>query len=1437
MKRNLERIALFAFIVGLTLPRLALAQTYEVPAGVIASGGGTVGVAGSYSITGTVGQSAPGTVSAVGSYAVAGGFWPQAQALTGGPAADIDTIVVDVAGSGDFTTFQAAVNYLTTFGVTKPVKIQVKQGTYTESITIGLISGVSAINTITFEPHPDNTASVVLTYDATDGADNWVVKLEFAQYITFQSLTIQALDAVYTRVFDIVQDADHNNLLDNTLIGRATALNGLDQALISLRASSGSKPDSVIIRGNRFLNGAFGVTTQWTMAGEYLTDLEIVGNTFTGQAFGAIEILNADGPVINENTISSAAGMNMTGIRIFSCLNDVEVIGNLIDLAQGGRGINGVNVIGAATQKVLIANNCISIGGGDPNLAVGIQLVGTATWGAGDYIQVLHNTVHIFNVDANNGFGLYIVNSDNLLTNLAVHNNIFTNTGGGYALYNDSAPTTNYTSSHNDLYATGTFLIRWDGAEFGDLTSFQSTNTGLETYSISADPQFADAAAGNYDLRNSSPAIGWGDPSIIAPPIDFDIAGVDRPLPAGSNPDLGAYENALGTPSEDLPPDAPTGLVAVAGDGQADLSWRSNSEADFLRYRVYQSENQTKWVKVDSTGASLPLDSTRTITSLNNGTRYYFYVTAVDNALNESGSSNIADVTPQSVSGAPTALTRVPLNITSTSAILRGRVNPNGLSTDVSFKWGTTTGYGNTITAAPNPVTGTAAVGVSATLEALTTGTPYHYQVVATSSAGTSYGDDGSFTTPADADVTIDNRVVSGDGVVTFPNTSVSLDFTFSGTAGTNFIEVTKFGFPPGGALPADLFLYSTDYWEINRTGTATDFAVAITLNLGFSGVSTGTNKTDFRLLRRDSGGTGTWTVAAQEAFAMGDSTITFTGISGFSQFVVVTSAPDEIAPQISSTGANPLPVTAGYPVTVTAQVSDDRSTPVVELIYLVGGGGIADTSIRTMQEGSSGQYSYTIPGTDVRFTGLLVQIKAVDAAGNDSVTAPVSLPVSYGDNTFGTSTLPGMFTSTNGIPDSTWRLFSVPGYLTNSSLSLNIGDELGVESSDFTWKVFAYNSNTGSYARPSNLLAGVGYWINQRIDPSLNFILTAGQTKSLEGFEIDMDPKTWYLIGNPFPFDVPFQFDGRFYGPITYDGSGWTGERTTMLPWGGYAVYNRTDAVTTLTLSAVPGPLLLAKTTEPEQLDGWLMHLAARGERYTDVANAIGRIQGASEQLDRFDNPEPPFIDGYITLVMERPEWGGPLTALSSDIRSFEETDGTWDLQLRTKDAGGPIALSSRLEGSLPAGHKVVLMDLQQRAVYDLTAGEVPAAITDYSERYPYYLKVMAGSAEYVGQAVDEALAQLPLDFALAQNYPNPFNPSTRLQYSLTRPAPVSLKVYNLLGQEITTLYEGWQDLGHFEALWDGRDRFGNSVATGIYFAVFRAQGRLYTRKMLLLK
>ena len=252
---------------------------------------------------------------------------------------------------------------------------------------------------------------------------------------------------------------------------------------------------------------------------------------------------------------------------------------------------------------------------------------------------------------------------------------------------------------------------------------------------------------------------------------------------------------------------------------------------------------------------------------------------------------------------------------------------------------------------------------------------------------------------------------------------------------------------------------------------------------------------------------------------------------------------------------------------------------------------------------------------------------------------------------------------------------------------------------------------------------------------------------------------------------------------------------------------------------------------------DGWLLHLNVQGKMYFDSLTTVGRLAGATEQLDYFDNPEPPYIGGFVSLAMERDDWGANLPRFTSDIRSIEETDGVWDLALYVKDERGPITLSHDLQGDLPPGSHIVLLDVLTREVHDLLADDRPVTITDYREDFPYRLKVVAGSAGYVDQTTEKILAELPSAFALAQNYPNPFNPATHLRYSLIRPTRVTLKVYNLLGQEVVTLVDGWQDLGHYEVIWDGRDRFGSQAATGIYFAVYMAEGRTFARKMVMMK
>jgi serine protease len=94
-----------------------------------------------------------------------------------------------------------------------------------------------------------------------------------------------------------------------------------------------------------------------------------------------------------------------------------------------------------------------------------------------------------------------------------------------------------------------------------------------------------------------------------------------------------------------------------------------------------------------------------------------------------------------------------------------------------------------------------------------------------------------------------------------------------------------------------------------------------------------------------------------------------------------------------------------------------------------------------------------------------------------------------------------------------------------------------------------------------------------------------------------------------------------------------------------------------------------------------------------------------------------------------------------------------------------------------------------------------------------------------------------VPSAFELSQNYPNPFNPDTRIMYSLDRSANVRLMVYNLLGQEVARLVDGFRNAGSYEVTWDGRNDSGSSVSSGIYFYKLEAGENSAVRKMLLMK
>jgi len=88
-----------------------------------------------------------------------------------------------------------------------------------------------------------------------------------------------------------------------------------------------------------------------------------------------------------------------------------------------------------------------------------------------------------------------------------------------------------------------------------------------------------------------------------------------------------------------------------------------------------------------------------------------------------------------------------------------------------------------------------------------------------------------------------------------------------------------------------------------------------------------------------------------------------------------------------------------------------------------------------------------------------------------------------------------------------------------------------------------------------------------------------------------------------------------------------------------------------------------------------------------------------------------------------------------------------------------------------------------------------------------------------------------------LTQNVPNPFNPRTTISFELPRRMVASLAVYDAAGRHVCDLAKGERSAGRHEVVWDGTDRRGASVASGVYFYVLEAGSERLTGKMVLMR
>ncbi|OGU55708.1 MAG: hypothetical protein A2V66_13800 [Ignavibacteria bacterium RBG_13_36_8] len=134
--------------------------------------------------------------------------------------------------------------------------------------------------------------------------------------------------------------------------------------------------------------------------------------------------------------------------------------------------------------------------------------------------------------------------------------------------------------------------------------------------------------------------------------------------------------------------------------------------------------------------------------------------------------------------------------------------------------------------------------------------------------------------------------------------------------------------------------------------------------------------------------------------------------------------------------------------------------------------------------------------------------------------------------------------------------------------------------------------------------------------------------------------------------------------------------------------------------------------------------------------------------------------------------------------------------------------------------------------------SGTVTPTKTDYTftpTSTSYSNVTVNQSTNYTGTgptSVEQLSTLLPTAYSVEQNYPNPFNPTTKIKYDIPKETFVSLRVYDLFGQEIEILVNERLPAGRYESEFNG-----SKLASGIYFYRLQAGSFTKTKKLILLK
>ncbi len=482
-------------------------------------------------------------------------------------------------------------------------------------------------------------------------------------------------------------------------------------------------------------------------------------------------------------------------------------------------------------------------------------------------------------------------------------------------------------------------------------------------------------------------------------------------------------------------------------------------------------------------------------------------------------------------------------------------------------------------------------------------------------------------------------------------------------------------------------------------------------------------------------------------------------------------------------------------------------------------------TTPLSIPAGDSLQLNFNFTPASLGYFGATI------AVASDDPASPKSIPIG------GTGTT----STTDNIFAAGWNLMSIPVNPTSNLASDILGDDIT--------NYFLYKYSAGSYISSSTIDTTHGYWLG----------IEQAETVDVTGTPIRTDQTSvldngWNLIASPFggngspKSSIRIGFAGSLYtideavtnnwvqtGIYKYDNPTKAYQAVTVLsPWFGHWFFTLVSDLTIKYVYSPPSDFLTPKELPEIEVtpSNWFVDILSEVNGVKDNFLTFGTNAEATDGFDnRFDNVKPPISPASTAIesYFFQPDWLSLASKYASNIQAPLQNgvNKSWSFKVMSKSAGTYKLSWNDIVAQIP-------QEIRDNYSFILKGPGIANGINMLTQT-AYEFSASAGAtysfvinSSPVG--IDDEM--MNLDFKLGQNYPNPFNPSTTISFSIKEAGQVTLKVYDILGNEVSTLINEVKQPGRYDVRFEAA-----SLPSGTYFYKLVQGKNSEIKKLMLLK